>query len=377
MQTIKTTKSFDGIIRPKKVLPVAKLEYTSQPKKMEKNVFVYSSLKVAGVFCIALVLMIGLSSVGGTISYFNDVEKTVANRLQAGILSLRLNSNVKEEAKTFVSENNIVNNLNEHIGSSSFEVNVDEEDEGLPMLYTVIAKLDESNPAGCEQMNLKADFSGFHYDGEVEKLNPPATTDLGSWYFLASLPIDGTDLAPNAECNGEIIFKAGLAGVSSSTTKTYSDEKTYPFSVYNWGSGEEVKSKSSLLVNESEEVTTTEEIRENNTDAPQGTSSTEPDINPIVPETPKLDLGGSVNGGSSSSAPEPTPTPEPTPVPLSTPSPEPVTPPPPATTPEPSGDVPPEDIGPPPTEVETETSVVNPEPVTPPTPEPTPAVDQT
>ena len=79
MQNNKTIKkemgSFDGIRRNSKT--------KTFDSHQSKSGMLYSGLKMTGVVSLALVLLLSLSNIGSTMSYFSDVEKSIGNYLQA------------------------------------------------------------------------------------------------------------------------------------------------------------------------------------------------------------------------------------------------------------------------------------------------------
>jgi hypothetical protein len=212
----KIIRPIDGIKRP------LNRQTANQRKDYFKSI-AYFGFKVTGVALISVMFLVTFSSVGSTVSYFNDIEFSNGNRLQAGLIGFNLFGGYENEEEEI-----------ENVGHAYFDANVSQSDRSLPLVYTVTGELHSGNPVGCEQMKLTADFNGFHYKGLVNELNALATTTMGEWDFWAVLPKGISNLPPNALCRGEIVFKVGLAEVDDDLTHTFSDLKKYPFEVYNW-----------------------------------------------------------------------------------------------------------------------------------------------
>ena len=229
-------KSVDNLIRfpvlPEDI-PVAK--EISPPRKN-----IYSGLKMIGVAVLIFALFAGLSSVGGTVSYFSDIETSIGNKLQAGILGFANSLKDTSENNLLLASAQSVNVLNsdtvENISNKQFSVNVEESDGSLPATYTVSGLLDPGNPVGCDKLNITASLGDYnYYDGLFTLFTSTQISEMGEWQFLVSLPVDNTELEPNAICKGEVIFSAGLADVAEELIHTYTDEKRYPFELKNWG----------------------------------------------------------------------------------------------------------------------------------------------
>src|SRR5262245_286246 len=87
----KTNKSiirpFDGIRR---AYMREETKHVNEPQVSPQKSILFGSFKVIGTMIFAIILLTSLTSVGGTVAYFNDVEHAIANRLQVGKLFLTL-----------------------------------------------------------------------------------------------------------------------------------------------------------------------------------------------------------------------------------------------------------------------------------------------
>ena len=256
MQQSKTKKNrrmVDGITR-REVLPktirqlnVASVEVSLAPTHFFTRRSLLSGIKMMCVATLTVMVFIGLSSVGSTVSYFSDLESSIGNRLQAGILGFRISS-FEESAGRFAALEDTSSSTDglvqgyatgiseENTGSKKFNITIDPDDSSLPIIYTVSSVLDAGNPEGCEEMEISAIFGDYvTYSGSLDDFVTPPLSQMGEWRFEVELPEGIDELGAGAECRGEIVFRAGLDEVSDDLTHTFSDEKKYFFVIKNWG----------------------------------------------------------------------------------------------------------------------------------------------
>jgi hypothetical protein len=228
-------KSIDGIIRRP---PLLKKRIETKPESPLSRGSIYSGLKVMGVFALSLLLFVSFSSVGGTVSYFSDIEISSWNKLQAGILGFNIfpanDAGGRFSVARIQSTTTPENPVEENTGNKQFNITVGENDGSLAVSYTVSGELDPSNSKGCDKMEMTAGFGDYNYSGLLNSFASTQISEMGEWSFLSSLPEHNKDLDPKAVCKGEIIFRAGLAGVAEDLMHTFSDEKRYKFEVVNW-----------------------------------------------------------------------------------------------------------------------------------------------
>ncbi len=263
----KKKKIIDGIVRRETFI-----EISSPVQLPKKNQLKYSGLKMVGVSLFAVILLTGLSSVGSTISYFNDTEISTNNRLQAGIVGF----NISFGNSTFsrLSANSLASTLDEveepkqEEGIKRFNVTVGIDEGSLPLVYTASGELDSSNPPGCEVMILSSGFGSNHSYGFVKDFISPKLKEVGEWTFTASLP-SSTDIPSGAICRGEIVFKVELSGVESDLSKTFTDEKRYSFEVQNWTAKVEETTKEEIISVPEEDSVTVETSTETVSEEPK------------------------------------------------------------------------------------------------------------
>ena len=204
---------------------------------------------MAGVVTLMFVLSVGLSSVGATVSYFNDKEVSTGNKLQAGVLNFNIFSigdvlgafRVAQIESTDEEDETTEDDEGENIGSEEFNITVGDGEGSLPATYTVSGVLDPTNPVGCDKLDITASLGEYSYSGPFILFKSTQISEMGEWQFIVSLPEDNGELAPGAICRGEIVFNAGLAQVAEDLINTFSDEKKYQFKIINLGEEEEEK----------------------------------------------------------------------------------------------------------------------------------------
>lgn len=238
--------------------------------RSQSRLNIYSGFKIAGVVVLMFVLSSTLASIGSTVSYYNNIETSVGNKLQAGVVGFnifslgdilssfsvaRIASIEEQEGEEEYEEDNI--------GIEEFSITVGEGEDSLPVLYNVSGFLDIANPLGCENLNITVNFGEYNYDGLFNLFDSDDMSEMGEWHFVVSLPEDIAELPPFASCKGEIVFHAGLAGVDEELMHTFNDEKQYTFEVLNWEGQEilekEVLAEEALLVEPPEVLEEVEE----------------------------------------------------------------------------------------------------------------------
>ena len=205
----KKIKLVDGIVRPQKIARVSNVaclrgqEYRTNPKKT----VLYSGLKMAGVAFIALVFLVSISSVGSTVSYFNDVETSIGNYLRADPLSFSV---------LIASSTSLQIDLS---GGDLLMVPVmmpglDSE----PIQYFVTASTTGGDIGLCSALQTLTTFP-FPYNGPLESLQTATTTDIGPWAL--TFYISDASLFSNTWCTVDLVYKGWNA--DSPPGKGYSD----------------------------------------------------------------------------------------------------------------------------------------------------------
>jgi predicted ribosomally synthesized peptide with SipW-like signal peptide len=277
----KIDKRIDGIFSKSiKTLACDRLGQVAERKDDFR--FVYSYLKILGVSILLLFIISSLGSVGSTFSYFNDSESSLSNKLQAGIINFGLSSTNDIAGKVLARSLSVSTTSPEedsqdevNIGTESFEIILDKNQTNLPMEYLVSGKIDEGSEVACGDINISSWFEGQNTEGTLKDFSF-ATTTLGRWLFLLSIPEGNTSISPDALCKGKIIFTARLANVTDDLKNTFRDVKEYSFTIQNWPN---IIIQNTEELKEEEDSTEEEEsqIDQNNTPDPEQTEQNQPE----------------------------------------------------------------------------------------------------
>ena len=208
---------------------------------------VRSIVKIGSTVTLICVLVSGSSHIGATISYFNDIETSIENKLQAATVDFRGLSDdtaVKEEDEEEY-----------NVGLEVFRVDIAKSDKSIPLFYTAHGELDASTTESCGTLLLSAMLDEYHYEGLLTDFSF-STSTMGLWQFVVSFPVENT-LPAELECKGVIVFDASALNASDSSKNSFTDKESYTFEVYNWGT---VTDTLELL--ETESTTTPEVIEE-------------------------------------------------------------------------------------------------------------------
>ena len=213
-KTNKIIRPFDGV-RP--VNQTSHLLDTECLTKLtsEKRKMIYSGLKMVGVSFVVFVLLIKLSSVGSTMSYFSDIEKSIGNYLRADPLYFSVALQNGNQIDLNSGEQTIVPTLT--LGEDS-----------EPLQYFVTAKMTAGDSNLCGAIDVLGTFP-FPYDGPLLGILTATTTEIGSWALSISLATS-TIFAENTWCNVDLVYKGWNADVAPG--KGYSSTEKISLSFY-------------------------------------------------------------------------------------------------------------------------------------------------
>lgn len=266
--------SFDGIIRPKMLNTECLTFQTFSAKKIK-----YSGLKMVGVSLIAVFLLVSLSSVGSTMSFFNDVEKSVGNFFQADPVYFTVAMATSTQ-------------IDMSLGTQVILPVMIPGEDSEPIQYFVTAQMTGGDSVLCDAIHVLGTFP-FPYDGPLLGIVTATTTDVGAWTLSFSLA-SGNTFATSTSCNVELTYKGWNA--DSVPGKGYSNTEKISLVFY-------VNATSSIPVILPD---ITSEISSDSTNSPQATTSrfdldiasTTPETSPVIPV---IDTGGPSTGSGSSS----------------------------------------------------------------------------
>jgi len=198
-------KTFDGVNRQK----FSKLEAISHENLHKKISLRYSGLKMIGVGILSIALLVSLSTVGGTVSYYADIENSVGSKLLADPLSFDV----------------------EIASSTSAQINISESGEMVvPFMfllpgskevqYSVKSEFVSGDLGFCSAIKALGAFP-FPYDSNLIGLQTGFSTQAGSWALTFSVP--DVSLFSSATCTVGLVYKGwnadGAVGEGYSDTQ--------------------------------------------------------------------------------------------------------------------------------------------------------------
>ncbi len=202
MQTL-NKKTFDGVNR-KKFSKTEDFVYENIGQKISLK---YSSLKMIGVGILSVTLLSSLSSVGGTVSYYADVENSVASKLLTSPLSFDVEIASSTSAQVNISESG------ELVVPFMFPLNGSNE-----IQYSVSSEFVSGDLGFCSSIKALGAFP-FPYDGNLMGLQTGFSTQTGSWALTFSVP--DISLFSGSTCTVDLVYKGWNA--TSVIGEGYSD----------------------------------------------------------------------------------------------------------------------------------------------------------
>jgi predicted ribosomally synthesized peptide with SipW-like signal peptide len=185
----------------------------SRPARQVANAYI----KITGIALVPLLVFTGLSHIGSTVSYFNEVQTSYNNTFQAGSLFVVLSADADQDT-----------NGTPNVGQETFAVDIDSTST-LPNLYSAKGVLDGGTPSGCSALMLDAWLGSYHYGGPLVGFESPATSTPSAWQFFLTLAQGA--VTPGAVCSGAIVFEAGLANAHAGAEHAFNDTKSYTFAI--------------------------------------------------------------------------------------------------------------------------------------------------
>jgi len=194
-----------------------------QPISYEIGSFDFSFLNMKivrkSIFRIAVFLLIiilnwnGLSAVGKTFAYFNDIEASPSNTYSTGTLDFSFNN----------TNFNQTIGLNDKLFFSSVLTNAGT----LDWKYIAGVEKVAGNDNFCNSLILNAELNGFEkYDGSLMSFNIPSSPKTtGTWNFEIKLPVDAVGINQGDTCVFDFAFKAWQTNITNYGDGGFSDEE--------------------------------------------------------------------------------------------------------------------------------------------------------
>lgn len=189
------TEYFDGVIR----------------KDESKNDFSHSGflaksgLKLFSASIFTFLLLLSISSVGGTVSYFNDTEGTLDNYLRADPISFKVETAANQ---VDLSEEKII------------DLVMTPDEISDPIQYFVSGKFISGDYEFCSGINVLGS-NPFSISSKVITLVTEVSTTTGSWTLTVNIPEELK--IPNKSCEVELTYLGWNAG--SLLGKSFTDTR--------------------------------------------------------------------------------------------------------------------------------------------------------
>lgn len=269
------TENFDGVVRIKNkenILPSYSL--------------VKSGLKLTSAAVFSFLLLMSVSSVGGTVSYFSDSEGAMGNYFRADPISFKVDTatnqiDLSEEKK--------------------IELVMTPDEVSDPIQYFVSSRVISGNEEFCSRINILG-TDPFSVATKLSSLSTDVSTTTGLWTITLNVPDELK--VPGYSCQVELNYLGWNAG--SELGKSFTDTKKIIllFFIPSTYKSLQVESISSEIVTPTIDETSQESV--------------------VEEITTEEDTSGSVEDKKEIMESDPTPTPTITPTPEVTPTVEPV-----------------------------------------------------
>ncbi|MBU4353627.1 lamin tail domain-containing protein [Patescibacteria group bacterium] len=168
--------------------------------------------KILSILLIAGLNWTGLSAIGDTFAYFNDIEGAQENTLSAGTLDFRL---TKQNVSGFVGIEN-----NGEIFHTSVAI---PESGSMPMQYFAYSA--SASPA-CSEFRVRVKQNEAEiFNGPLPDFLSATTTVFGTWKFEFDMPV-GAAVTQGNLCQADIIFSAWREEIASPEESGFFDIET-------------------------------------------------------------------------------------------------------------------------------------------------------
>ncbi|MFZ2521877.1 MAG: hypothetical protein WAX44_02620 [Minisyncoccia bacterium] len=201
--SVHNRSKFDGVL-----LPTIKNTTENTKKSANTNfggsLFI-SGFRLASVIIVSFGILISVSSVGGTVSYFNDRELSLSNYLRADPIIFSVSPASSQVDLS---------------GESSLELIMTPDPTSDPIQYFVSSKKVSGDDLFCNSIHILGTWP-FPVDGQFVGLVTETSNTTGSWTLNLSVPEEAK--VPNSSCEIELTYFGWNDGVSVS--KAFTDTK--------------------------------------------------------------------------------------------------------------------------------------------------------
>jgi hypothetical protein len=169
-------------------------------------------MKLPVVLIGVLGAIIALSSVGATISYYNNSELSAGNTMNSALLNLGVSPSDFTPPAIAPGESSAKTVTASNLGGMDFQ-------------YSVMASNFSGDDAFCHELDLTATLDGKNvFSGKLTDFISTATSSHYSWQFTVALPPSAG--ASGTPCNFDFIFKAWQTNVATFDESGYRDSET-------------------------------------------------------------------------------------------------------------------------------------------------------
>jgi len=174
-----------------------------------------SILRIAVLLLIIGLNWAGLSAIGRTLAYFNDIEESGSNSYQVAILDFSVTNNYIEN---FIGM--------EALSEIEFASIVTKTTGSLAVQYEVNVEKISGNDDFCQALKMEVEHNGVEkHDGSLLSFSAPSTTQLGTWEFEIDLPSSAANVPHGVECNVDLVFKGWRSDVVNFEDSGFTDEE--------------------------------------------------------------------------------------------------------------------------------------------------------
>ena len=196
-------KRFVDILPPGRINKKIKLSRKSNIFQPSFSVIKTAIAKIVAILIIIALNWTGLSAIGRTAAYFNDIENSNANNYEAGTLDFYLSS----PTGNFIPPGVVINMMPGN--SVTQEISVINATSSNPFQYVASTTKTGGDDDFCNALDLEAKLDGVpQYFGKLMNFvsaNTTFSTSTDDWFFKVTLP-SGTSFPPGKVCQIKFVF---------------------------------------------------------------------------------------------------------------------------------------------------------------------------
>ncbi len=177
-------------------------------------------VKIVVICAVMIFAAVGYIGVGGTLSYYNDVEASAGNLLTSSLLDLIAPGQDPPQEVSCTG------------AAALFSATTTFEEGSVAVRYRVGVEESTSTPNDanfCNALRLKASLDGTElYDGSLLGFMLTDLTATGTWQFAISLPPNTTSIQDGVVCDVRAVFMGWQEEVPSPVESGWDDVEQFP-----------------------------------------------------------------------------------------------------------------------------------------------------